>query len=214
MKLKILVADDHAIVRAGYISILKSQFSALEFHEAANGAEAIAVARKVLPDIILMDYIMPKMDGIRAASIIREHHPDIKIIIISMEMNEDVIMRARAGGVKGYLAKHCTTIELTECIQDVMKGKYYFSACLGQLPEKLISIVKGEKGKNHSLFTPREMDIIVLVAYGYTSERIAKHLNISRRTVENHRLSMHEKTGTKTTGALVRFAISNGLIAA
>jgi DNA-binding NarL/FixJ family response regulator len=212
MKLHILVVDDHALLRQGCCLMLKNHDPEWRVSEAGDGKEAVILTGKLHPDVILMDYFMPRMNGEKAALKIRKLYPEVQIIMVSMEITEEMFLQTMTAGVRGFVPKEGDGEELLEAIHTVVSGKYYFSPKLKEMTRKKEEfIIKGNK-INADLFTSREREVLFLLGKDYTSSMIAEKLVISKRTVDHHRTSLLAKSGSQTTAGLIRFAYKAGML--
>ena len=212
-RIKIFIADDHAIFRDGLRTLL-SNISGLEvLEEAANGLEMLKKLETCKPDIILTDISMPEMDGIEATEKALERFPDLKIIALTSYTDHIYYYKMIKAGVQGFVLKKAGKEELEEAIHLVMEGKNYFPQdILRNLVftlSKRDSIALQEKQVNLS---KREVEVLELLCQGYTNKEMAEKLHLSPKTVDNHRTSLLSKTGTRNTAHLVMFAIKNHLI--
>jgi len=205
-KYKILIADDHAMIRDGIKSLLAQNKDYEVVGEAINGKQALEMFEQLSPDLILMDISMPLMGGMEAAEEILKAHPDARIIILSMYDDEDYISKCMELGVKGYVVKSESGSELDYAIKSVVVGKNYFSSQVQNVIfKKYSSVVKAKKQREPEVkLTAREMEIVRLIAEGLTSQEMAERLFISPRTVETHRANLMKKTGVKNAMELVR----------
>ncbi len=213
-KVDIVIADDHKLFRKGIYALLSDFEFINEQYEAGDG-EALLVLLKGLekkPDLILLDLQMPRMDGIKANSIIRELFPEIKVIILTMEDDAQIILHMIREGVNGYLMKSAEPEELEKAILHVMHKDYYFPDDISML-----IIDNMRSGKNSTIagshgLTTRELQTLKLICKEYTAAEIANELNLSVRTVEGYRSQLLEKTGSKNIAGLVVYALTNGLV--
>lgn len=212
-KIRILVADDHLVLLDGLVSLLRNEKKFSEVAQAADGTQLISLLTKEDFDICLLDISMPGMDGIEAAKWIRAHKPSVKIIVLTTHDEEEIIAEVMLIGADGYLLKSCTRQELLDCISRVAAGKNYFSS---KVSESIIQNYSKQLKKQNEppapLLTPRETEIIRLLADEYTNERIARQLNITYRTVETHRKNIMQKTKAVNLAGLIKFAYNTGLI--
>jgi DNA-binding NarL/FixJ family response regulator len=215
-KIKVLIVDDHALVRDGINAMLLNQSDLQIVGEAANGEEAVSKAGSVNPDIILMDIMMPDMSGLEAARVIKDQSPGIKIIFLSMEVNEQFISEAINVGASGYLPKDSKRMVLIEAIHKVHEGGKYFSNTISEIVfEKFYQ--KSVQGKKttptvNSKISKREIEVITLIAAGLGNREIADKLFISVRTVDAHRNHILQKLNIHSTAELVKYAIKNNLV--
>lgn len=214
--IKILIVDDHALIRSGIIALLKKYSPDWDFYEAADGVRAIMKAQEVNPDIILLDYHMPKLDGVKAANIIKKGRPESKIIMVSMDMGPEIIIEMIRAGVSGIVSKYSNEHELLQAIKKVQNGSRHLSETATELAAR--DLIRNKTRKRYSrntrsrLFTDRETEILRYVVKGLPSAAIARILSISVRTVTNHKASMFRKCNVKSTIELVRIAIKMGII--
>jgi DNA-binding NarL/FixJ family response regulator len=208
-KIQLLVADDHAILRDGIVSLLQTEPEFQLACTAAGGYEVLELIGKHNIDVCLLDINMPGLDGIETAKLIRQRKPDIKIIMLTTYNDREIISELVHIGVSGYLLKNSDKAELVEAINKVMKGRHYFS----EEVEKIILEGLTEK-KNIEVIplTERELEIVQLLAKEYTNEKIAAKLHISYRTVETHRKNIMQKTKSGNIAGLIKYAYSKGLI--
>lgn len=212
-KINVIITDDHKLFRKGIIALLEDFDFIGETREASNGAELLELLTKMktLPDVILLDLRMPVMDGVEAHSKIRKLYPDIKVIILTMEDDEQYILHLISEGVNGYLLKNADPDEMEKAILKVVENGYYFSENISTL------VVKGMVKKDVSEaipvpdFNERELQVLELICKEYTATEIAEKLNLSARTVEGYRQKLIDKAGVKNVAGLVLFAVKNNL---
>ena len=208
-KIKLLIADDHAILRDGIVSLLKQEPSFMVVATAANGHEVMDILENNEVDVCLLDINMPGLDGMEAAKQIREKKPAIKIIMLTTYNDKEIISELIHIGVAGYLLKNSDKQELVEAVNKVMKGRHYFSEEVENI------ILQGLTEKKTSELVPltdREVQIVELLAKEYTNDKIAKELSISYRTVESHRKNIMQKTKSHNLAGLLKYAYSRGLV--
>jgi RNA polymerase sigma factor (sigma-70 family) len=226
--IRVLLADDHDILRQGLKMLLGLQPDISLVGEARTGSEALALARELSPDVVVMDITMPDMDGLEACRHIREEMPDIQVLMLTMHESEEYFLEALRQGAAGYLVKKAAPTELHMAIQAVARGDAFLYPGLAKAlirsyitqsnetasAESEPRIEKKEQslGQKLRLITPREMEVLRLVAEGYTNQEIADRLNVSIKTVQAHRANVMEKLELHNITHLVRFAISAGLI--
>lgn len=205
----LLVADDHAILRDGIVSLLSSELSFRVACTASGGYEVLELINKYEIDVCLLDINMPGLDGIETAKLIRQRKPGIKIIMLTTYNDREIISELVHIGVSGYLLKNSDKEELVEAIHKVMKGRHYFS----EEVEKIILEGLTEKQNTEVIpLTERELEILQLLAKEYTNDKIAAELHISYRTVETHRKNIMQKTKSGNLAGLIKYAYSKGLI--
>lgn len=214
-KIRVLIADDHDIVRFGIVTVLNASPWVEVVGEVTNGEEALAAFATLNPDVCMLDISMPGMSGIETATAIRKQHPDAVILILTMHQNEEYLNQALKAGAAGYILKQSSIRELVSAIRDVHQGRTVFSEPIAKLmaDQYVKQAVFGTDLTVDSAIrlTRREKEITKLIVDGKTSQEIADVLFISPRTVEAHRANLMQKLGLKNTAALVRFAVANGL---
>lgn len=209
--LRLLLVDDHAIVRAGLRMLFQAEADMQIVGEAGSGAEAIAAARALRPDVVIMDVAMPGMNGIEATRQIREAHPDTAVLALTMHEDEQYFFEMINAGAAGYIPKRAAPDDLVAAIRAVAQGHAFMHASLARF---LMGEVAARRDQhNESVLTPRESQVLTLIAEGYTSREIAEELVISAKTVERHRENIMSKLDVHNRVELVRYAIERGLIA-
>ena len=213
-KFKILIADDHAMIRSGVRSLLQKSKEWTVVGEAVNGKEAIEKFNQLAPDLLILDISMPDMNGMECARLLLSESPEAKIIILSMYDDEDYISRCMEYGVKGYVIKSETGDELEYAVKTVLKGQSYFSSQVQQVIFKkyTTNVTKKKEKEPEIKLTSREIEIVKLISEGLTSHQMADKLFISPRTVETHRSNLIKKTGVKNSIELVKKVEKMGLI--
>jgi DNA-binding NarL/FixJ family response regulator len=211
MATRILVADDHDIVRAGLRGILESQAKWEVVGEASDGKEAVAKAVELKPDIAVLDYGLPLVNGIEATRQIRARLPRAEVLIFTMHDNETIIRDLLAAGARGYLLKSDASRFLLAAIEALALHKPFFTA---QVSEALLDAFLKRPGHAQFALTPRERGVVQLVAEGHSNKQIANLFNISLKTVETHRAAVMRKLNMSSSAALVRYAIRNEIIQA
>lgn len=214
--IKLILVDDHQIVRDGIKSLLGDYAGIEIIGEAGDCYQLFFMLEDQQPDVLLLDISLPKMSGIEVAQKLKNNHPNIKVIMLSMHTNEDFILNALKAGAKGYLPKNTTRKELIAAIQDVNQGKEYFSAEISQIILKSY-VKKAQTGTNlddedAARLTRRETEVLKLVAEGKQNAEIANELFISTRTVESHRTHIMKKLELNNTVDMVKYAIRHKLI--
>ncbi|NCU31727.1 MAG: response regulator transcription factor [Candidatus Moranbacteria bacterium] len=211
---RILLVDDHKIVRDGIISLLHGELHIEIIGQAENGIEALDKIEKLKPDLALLDINMPIMDGLECAKRISEKFPEVKILILTMLNELEHIKNMLAAGAGGYILKSSGKDELIAAINSVMMGNTYFSEEVKDLIMMDMMRKKTATGKvvgEPIPLTPRELDVLKLIVDEFTNQEIADKLFISVRTVDAHRRNLLEKTGSRNTAGLVKFALENDL---
>ena len=211
MSVRVLIADDHAMIRDGLKMILESQADIQVVGGAANGQEAIALAEAHLPGVVLMDISMPVLNGIEAARIIGERWPATRIIVMSMHNTSEYIFRAIRAGARGYLLKESAGDELIEAVRAVVRGQHYFGSGV-ELPPGGLAAESGIAARSPlDTLSRREREILQLVAEGRSSAEIAALLCLSPKSIDTYRSRLMVKLGVTNSTSLVRFALQHGL---
>ena len=205
----VLIADDHGIVRSGLRMLLERQSDIRVVGEAADGVEALAVAQAEHPDVAVLDVSMPRMTGIQAAREIGAHAPDTRVLLLSMHDDERYFLESLAAGASGYVLKRAADADLIEAVRTVASGRRFFS---GQGQQKLLREWTEGRGEADERLTPRELEVVKLIAEAHTNKQIAETLQLSEKTVESHRANVLAKLGMRDRVELVRYAIRRGLI--
>ena len=209
---KILIADDHAIVRTGLRTLLQGEPTLELVGEASGGYEAIEQVKATSPDILLLDLSMPDLDGIGVTKELKPKFPQLRILILTIHEDEALVREAIKAGASGYILKRAAESELVSAINVLMRGDMYVDP---SLLRTLVQEGQGESDADRELvetLTPRELDVLGLIVLGYTNRQIGEELNISVRTVEGHRANLSEKIGAQSRADLVRYAREKGLL--
>src|ERR671920_416354 len=206
---RVLIADDHGIVRSGLRMLLERQDDIEVIAEAEDGASARDTAIRERPDLAILDVRMPKLTGLQATREIREQAPDVSVLILSMYDDERYLFEALKAGASGYVLKTQADHDLMEAVRAVERGEPFLTP---EAQRALIKDVLGEGGGRPSELTPREEEVVKLVAEAHTNKEIAAILHLSEKTVENHRSNAMRKLGMRDRVELVRYAIRRGLI--
>lgn len=210
--IRVLLADDHTLVRAGIRGLLESIDGVEVVGEAGEGHEAIRLAEALRPDVVLMDVGMPVLNGLEAAGRLASLDASIRVVILSMHNSEEYVLRALRAGCAGYLLKASAVSELEIAVRAVARGETYLSPAVSkQVVADYVGRTGGAKDPLDAL-TPRQREILQLVAEGHTSKAIAQRLGLSFKTVEAHRAQIMERLGLHDLTALVRFAVRCGLL--
>jgi len=211
---KIIIADDHTLVREGIIALLKRYEDIVIVAEAADGKDAIDKAGKFKPDIILMDIAMPGLGGLEATVEIKKRYPDIKVIVLTQYEDKEYISRFLKAGVSGYILKKAVGEDLVSAIKAVQKGELYLhSSITSEVVSGYLNIDrKADEEDIYDKLTDREKQVLKLVAEGYTHKEIAEMLDISTKTVIAHQSNIFEKLDIRSRAGLIKFAIQKGII--
>ena len=211
--IKVIVAEDHNLVRQGIIALLEKENSIEVVGEAADGNEAVKKCREFKPDVLITDINMPNLDGIQTIEQIRSTGLNIKVVILSMYTDSTIVKRAIVEGAAGYLVKQSVTEELILAIKAAVRNEIYLSPLVStQIMEEFISNQKGEILSYFEQLTRREREVLQLVAEGLSNKDIADNLSISIKTVEKHRTSIMKKLDVHDLPGLIRTAIKHKLI--
>ncbi len=213
LKTRVLLADDHAVVRSGLRMVLDSEPDIEVVAEVGDGVEAVQRALTGDVDLAILDVAMPRMTGLQAAADLHRRRPELRVLILSMYDNEQYFFEALKAGASGYVLKSAANRDLVEAIRAAMRGEpfLYPAAVTALIRDYLERGRRGEATPEDPL-TPREQQVIKLIAEGHTSEEIADTLVISKKTVERHRANILEKLGMRNRVELTRYAIRRGLV--
>lgn len=213
-RVRILLADDHTLVRHGLRVLLERQPDFMVVGEASNGREAIEIAEQQTPDVVLLDVAMPIMNGIEAASRITSAHAKTAVVIVSMHSDESYILRALKAGARGYLLKDSAESELIQAVRAVASGKAFFSPAVSKLlAEDYIRQVQRRGVEDaYDLLTARERELLQLTAEGKSAKEIAGLLNLSAHTVDTHRANLMQKLNIHNIPELILYAVRKGVI--
>ena len=211
--IRVLVADDHTIVRSGIRHVLESEPGFTVVAEASTGGEALELASSLHPDVVVLDISMPGDSGLRVAAELRRRVPETHVLILSMHDNTEYVLESLRAGAHGYLLKDTAATELRDAIRAVRRGESFFSPAIAG---RLSAVVRGDAAESSAgalgQLTGRERQVLVGVAQGHTNREIATQLGISHRTVETHRESLMRKLGVRTVAGLTRLALEAGLV--
>ncbi|MEQ9186991.1 MAG: response regulator transcription factor [Cryomorphaceae bacterium] len=210
-KTRIIIADDHQMFIDGIKALLETMDVEV-IGEANNGKELLALVNSTPVDLILMDVNMPEMDGVEATKAIREAYPDLPVLMLTMHSSRDYIQRLLRAGASGYVLKNTGREELQEAITTVMAGNAFFSE---EVSQRIMEGLQKKKSQEREMvveLTPRELDVLKLIAQEMTSNEIAEKLFISHHTVETHRKNLISKLNVRGSAGLVKYAILQGLV--
>ena len=212
-RIKVLIVDDHAVLRQALKLLLEAQNEVDVVGDAGNGREALDAVEKLHPDVVVMDMVMPGLNGLEATRQIRRRSPKSKVLILTGYMEDEQILAALRAGASGYVVKKSDVQELLLGIQSVHRGNTYFSSSISDgdaVQDYLWQAKKPEAKTGFDLLTSREREVLQLIAEGYSNQRIAGELFISVKTVETHRARINRKLGVHSGVELVRFAALHG----
>lgn len=210
--IRIVIADDHAIVRTGLRALLKSEATMELVGEASGGYEAIELVEKTHPDVLVLDVSMPDLDGIAVTKNIKPHFPDLHILILTLHEDEALLKAALKAGAAGYILKRAAETELISAINIILRGDLYVDPSMMRTLLRDDAAPAAPQPKNAEALTPREIDVLKLIVQGYTNRQIGEALSISIRTAEGHRANLSDKLGLHSRVELVRYARDHGLI--
>ncbi|HXX57325.1 MAG TPA: response regulator transcription factor [Thermodesulfovibrionales bacterium] len=212
MNIKVLLADDHKIVRDGLRTLLENHPEITVVGEAEDGRETVQLAQKLAPAVVIMDIAMPDLNGIEATRQIISEHPHIKVVALSMHSDRRFVSEMLKAGASAYLLKDCAFEELVNAILTVMKNKIYLSpAIAGVVIENYIRNAPKSEPSVFSLLSDREREVLQLMAEGKATKEIASHLHVSIKTVETHRMNIMTKLDIHSVAELTKYAIREGL---
>jgi DNA-binding NarL/FixJ family response regulator len=214
-KITVLVAEDHMIVREGFRKMLELEADLQVVGEAQDGRLAVALAKKLRPDVVLMDIAMPQLNGLEATRQLRKLLPATKVLMLSAHSDDAYVKNATDSGAAGFLLKQTSAHEVCRAIRDVHQGKTFFSPSIDRHFKRLNPLLTGHAGTVNSKVAPltsREMEVLQLIAEGKPNKQTAHELGIGIKTVEKHREHLMEKLDIHDTAGLTRYAISAGVI--
>jgi DNA-binding NarL/FixJ family response regulator len=214
-QIRVLLADDHAIVRQGLCALLNSDGNFSMVGQARTGREAVEMAGTLKPDVILMDIAMPVLNGLEATRQILAANPAAKVVILSAHSDDEYIQRTRSAGVVGFLEKQTSAEILTKALREVAKGRTFFSPSIAKRLFDNPASAHDREGRlktNGARLTSRESEVLQLVAEGSANKQVAAELGISIKTVEKHRQNLMDKLNIHDLATLTRYAISAGVI--
>jgi DNA-binding NarL/FixJ family response regulator len=214
----IVLAEDHQIVRQGLRALLEPEADFQIVGEAADGSEALQLAERMRPDVMIVDLMMPGLSGLEVTRQVAQRSPKTRVIILSAFDNEAYVTEALGNGAAGYVLKKSSAADLVQAVREVIAGHRYLSPTLSERAieayVRFIQEVRDSALDPYETLTPREREVLHLAAEGYTNAEIAARLSISRRTVETHRANMMRKLGLRTPTDLIRYAMQRGILPA
>ena len=214
-KIRILLADDHTLIRGGLRLIIEQHPDLSVVGEAEDGRQAVALAASLKPDVAVLDIGMPNLNGIEAAKQITEGDSGTAVVVLSMHRDETYILRALKAGVRGYLLKDSAESDLVRAVRSVAERKSFFSPAVSKvlLDDYMQKLKRTGAEDSYDLLTPREREVLQLVAEGKSNKEVAATLNLSVHTVETHRSNIMEKLKLKSLPELILYAVRKGIIA-
>ncbi len=212
-KIKVLLADDHTVLRQGLRALLEDQPDITVMGEAEDGRWAVHLAHELQPDVVLMDIAMPLLNGLEATLQIKRDHPEIAVLILTMHENEEYVRQVLAAGASGYILKRAAASELVAAIRAVHAGEAVLSPSITRVViEEYVRHDGAHLESDCNDLTPREREVLQLIAEGHTSKEIAEMLNLSVKTVQAHRTSLMQKLDLHDRGGLIKYAIQKKII--
>ena len=212
MSIRILIADDHGVLRAGLRALLSDEPDLEVVGEAPDGQMALRLADELRPDIVLLDVNMPGLGGVEVAQRLKETLPNLRVLILTAHEDESLLREAIHAGAAGYIVKRAVESELINAIHAVSHGDLYVHPTMTRALLKDMSVIPTAEEPLAESLTPREIEVLRLIAQGYTNGQVAKELNLSVRTVESHRANLMGKLNLHSRVELVKYAIEKGLI--
>ena len=212
--LRVLLADDHQLMRSGVRLMLKREPGMEVIGEASDGREAVALAKSLKPDVVIMDIGMPNLNGIEAAAQMTQDNPQLAVMILSMHTDETYVLRALKAGARGYLLKDSAEADLLKAVHVVAGGKSFFSPAVSKvlLDDYVRKLKRSGTDDAYDLLTPREREVLQLIAEGKSNKDIANLLNLSVYTVESHRSNLMAKLNLRGLPELILYAVRKGII--
>jgi DNA-binding NarL/FixJ family response regulator len=213
-KLKILLADDHGVVRKGLRFLLETEPDLEVIGEAADGRQAVDMTGELHPDVVVMDIAMPRLNGIDATGQIVRQHPEVGVIMLSMYSDEEYLVRTLTAGAKGYLLKDSAETDLVRAVHSVSDGKPFFSPAIAKtlLEDYVRRLQQRGLSDSYDLLSDREKEVLQLLAEGKTNKEVATVLNLSTHTVETHRTHIMQKLSLHNTAEIVLYAVRKKII--
>ena len=212
--IRVLLADDHKLIRAGLVLVVQQQPDLIVIGEADDGRQAVQLVESLKPDVVVMDIGMPNLNGIEAARQITASRPDTAVVILSMHADEGYVLRALKAGARAYLLKDSATTDLVQAIRAVVEGKSFFSPAVSKvlLQDYMRKLRRSGAEDSYDLLSPREREVLQLVAEGKSNKEVANLLNLSTYTVETHRAKIMQKLNLKGVPELILYAVRKGII--
>ena len=212
-KIRLLLADDHPVVRRGMRSCLEGARHVEVVDEAVDGKEAMNKVKELSPDIVLMDIDMPNMNGLEATRLIREEYPDTRVLILSVHTNKDYVLQIIRSGAQGYVLKDTAPADLVRAIESVDNGEPFFSPDISQIVlNQYLEEAGADSSADSVKLTTRERQVLSMIAEGQSNKEMANHLGVGVRTIETHRERVMTKLDIHSVAGLTKYAITNGIV--
>jgi RNA polymerase sigma factor (sigma-70 family) len=213
-QIRILLADDHGVVRKGLRFLLERQSEMEVVGEASDGREAVKLAEELAPNVVIMDVAMPQLNGIDATAQIVKIHPETGVIMLSMHSDEAYLVRALSAGAKGYLLKDSAEVDLVRSVEVVARGRPFFSPQIAQtlLEDYMRALQQRGLEDSYEILTDREREVLQLLAEGRSNKEVAAILNLSTYTIETHRTNLMQKLNLHNTAEIVLYAVRKKII--
>jgi DNA-binding NarL/FixJ family response regulator len=215
-RIKVLLVDDHAILREGVHALLTREPDIEVVGEAGDGQEAVDLVPRLLPDVVIMDIVMPRMNGLEATRLIRERHPGVRVLILSMYDDHEYVVEIIQAGASGYVLKRVVTEDLVRAIHTIHAGEsFLYPSVASTLIGDYLRVTRGDQAEvliPGEALTAREREILKLIANGNSNQEIAEQLGLSRKTVDSHRANAMRKLDLHDVTAVVKYAIRTGMI--
>ena len=212
MPIRILIADDHTLVRESLVGLLQAEGDVQVVAQAADGAETIEKALAVRPDIVVADLSMPRLGGIEVVRRLREQLPDTRVLVLTMHQEDEYVLQAVRAGASGYLVKDSAASELLAAVRNLHAGRGHFGPQAARTLAQQLQHPERTLDDPYGRLTSREREVFHLIAEGHTTKEVARKLDISVKTAENHRSRVLDKVGVRNTAELVRYALRKGLL--
>jgi len=210
--MRVLIADDHTMVRESLVSVLQADGDVQVVAQAADGIEAVEKAIQTRPDIVVADLSMPRLSGIEVVRRLREALPDTRVLVLTMHQEDEYVLQAVRAGASGYLVKDSAAAELLAAVRSLHAGRGYFGPQAARTLAEQLQHPERTLDDPYGRLTAREREVFHLIAEGMTTKEIARRLDISVKTAENHRGRVLDKLGMRNTAELVRYALRKGLL--
>jgi len=210
--IRVLIADDHTLVRESLVGLLQGDGDVQVVAQAADGLETVEKAIATRPDVVVTDISMPRLNGIEVVRRLREALPDTRVLVLTMHQEDEYVLQAVRVGAAGYMVKDCAASELLAAVRSLHAGRGYFGPQAAKALAEQLQHPERDLGDPYGQLTAREREVFHLLAEGLTTKEIARQLGISTKTAENHRARVLAKLGVRNTAELVRYALRKGLL--